>query len=85
MNDPAENSPNYPTVYDEAIRDRLQGLTLEELKTLSEESLTTANSGFLMANSETASREDFIEELSEIGDKAEWQINKIKSCLRIDF
>ena len=79
MTNQPEHSNEHSPIFDEHIREKLYELTLDELRDLSEESYTTANSGYLLANSDTATREDFIEELSEIGDKAEWQVAKIKA------
>ena len=81
MKNATDNTPEFPPIFDEAIREKLHALSLTELRNLSEASYTTADSGYLMAKSKTASKEDFILELCEVSDKAEWQIAKIKETL----
>ena len=73
-----------PPVYDEEIRQKLSSLSIEELKQLSEKSGTTANSGYLMTRGDEATTEDYIEEISEVGDKAEWQIESIREYLGME-
>jgi hypothetical protein len=79
-----EDKKIVPAVYDEVIRTKLNNLPLDALKELSELSGTTMNSGYLMSNPDEDNREVYIEELSDISDKAQWQIDKIYDALKID-
>lgn len=78
---PEDMPRSYEPIYDKDLQEGLKKLTLEELRHLSKISGTTANSGFLLAHSDEATREDFIEELSEVGDKTEPQITTIRNFL----
>lgn len=78
-----DDRQNVPPVYDETIRMKLEALTLEELKQLAEVSGTTTNSGYLMSNPDEDRREVYIDEISEISDKAQWQIDRIHKDLQI--
>ena len=62
----------YESDYDPVIQEVLQTLPLGKLRELSEYSCTTLNSGYLTANEDTADRDDFIEEISDMHDKEDW-------------
>jgi hypothetical protein len=79
----SEDIREVPPKYDLVIKAALEKLSLEELAKLSDESGTTANSGYLMSHAHENSREDYISELSETTDKAEWQFVKIYKALNI--
>lgn len=71
-----EQNTAYPPEYDETIRAALQGLTLEKLARIAEVSGVTYYSGYLNRGEENT-REDYIEELSEISDMKQSQIDRI--------
>ena|GEM_PF-2919948 len=62
----------------------LEKMSLEQLSELSNVSGTTDNSGYLMAHLEDATREDYIEELSDVSDKAEWQLAVIRKKVNLE-
>lgn len=76
-----EDTRIVPPEYDETIRNALEKMNFDELKLLSDTSGTTDNSGYLMDHTHANSREDYINELCEVSDKAEWQLAKIRSTL----
>jgi hypothetical protein len=79
-----EDIREVPPEYDLRIKNALAVLTDKELETLAEQSNTTANSGYLMSHTYPNTRDDYINEISEITDKEEWQINLIRKKLNID-
>lgn len=79
-----EDTKSVPPAYDEVIRKKLSTLSLDELIKLSELSGTTMNSGYLMSN-DVNDREIFIDEISDISEKAQWQLDKIRQELGIEL
>lgn len=78
-----QETPNdFPLEFDEKIRTALNKLSLEELQHISEVSGVTFYSGYLNRG-EQNTREDYIEELSEISDMKQSQIDRIYKELGI--
>ena len=79
-----EDTRIVPPENDPGIIAALEKLSLEQLSELSYVSGTTDNSGYLMAHREDATREDYIEELSDTSDKADWQLAVIRKKLSLE-
>ena len=73
----------FPLEYDEKIRAALQDLSLSELARIAEVSGVTFYSGYLNRD-EDNTREDYIEELSEVSDMKQSQIDRIYKELDIE-
>lgn len=72
----------FPLEFDEKIRTALQSLELDELRRIAEVSGVTFYSGYLNRG-ENNTREDYIEELSEISDMKQSQIERIYKELNL--